>query len=118
MSYAGLSNEQIVFIYLRLKKYADYVSELVMEGYVNREINIDFDEINIQTSVTDEDLNTILDIPLVKIYLGIEETLKPTVELIKESDPETYYRIEKILEEADSGNFFDDDEESSEEDEG
>ena len=110
MSFTGLSNEQIVFIYLRLKKYADYVNDLVMEGYVNHEINIDFDEVNIQTGVTDEDLNVILDIPLVKIYLGIEETLKPVVELIRDSDPEIYDRIEKIIQEADSGNFFEDEE--------
>lgn len=116
MSYAGLSNEQIVFIYLRLNKYANYVNELVMEGYMNRRISIDFDEINIESEVTDEDLNSILDIPLVKLYMGISETLKPIAELIKESEPDMYYRIEKILEEADNGNFLDD-EESSEEDE-
>ena len=116
MSYAGLSNEQIVFIYLRLKKYAEYVNDLVMQGYLTKEINIDIEEITIQTGVTDEDLNVILDIPLVKYYMSIEETLRPIVELIKESDPDLYDKVEYVLEEADNGNLVEEDPEEGNED--
>lgn len=121
---AGLTNEQIVFIYLRLKKYSDYVDELMLEGYSTRKITIGFGDVQTETKITDDDLQIIMEIPVVKMYLGIEKALAPIVDLIKDSDPELYERIDSMISEAESGEFFvetedsDDDDEEDAEDEG
>ena len=117
----GLSNEQIVFIYLRLKKYSDYVNELVLDGYTTQKLVIGFGDMQTETTITDEDLDVILNIPIVSMYMSIEKSLAPIVEIIKESDPEMYERVNEMIIEAESGNFTDleeDDEDGSEEDEG
>lgn len=116
----GLSNEQIVFIYLRLKKYSDYVNELVLDGYTTQKLVIGFGDMQTETTITDEDLDVILNIPIVSMYMSIEKSLSPIVEIIKESDPEMYERVSEMIIEAESGNFTDleeDDEDGSEEDE-
>ena len=119
---AGLSNEQIVFIYLRLKKYADYVNDLILEGYSTRKITIGFGDVQTETKITDDDLQIILEIPVVQMYMSIEKSLAPIVELIKDSEPELYERIEAMIAEADSGEFVveteDLDDEDSDDDEG
>lgn len=119
---AGLSNEQIVFIYLRLKKYADYVNDLILEGYSTRKITIGFGDVQTETKITDDDLQIILEIPVVQMYMSIEKSLAPIVELIKDSEPELYERIEAMIAEAESGEFVveteDLDDEDSDDDEG
>ncbi len=119
---AGLSNEQIVFIYLRLKKYADYVNDLILEGYSTRKITIGFGDVQTETKITDDDLQIILEIPVVQMYMSIEKSLAPIVELIKDSEPELYNKIEAMIAEAESGEFMveteDLDEEDSDGDEG
>ena len=121
----GLSNEQIVFIYLRLKKYADYVNELILEGYATRKITIGFGDVQTETKITDDDLEVIMGIPVVSMYLSIEKSLAPIVDLIKDSDPELYERMDSMISEAESGEFFveteeldGEDEDDSEKDEG
>ncbi len=91
---AGLTNEQIVFIYLRLKKYADYVNDLILEGYSTRKITIGFGDVQTETKITDDDLQIIMEIPVVQMYMSIEKSLAPIVELIKDSEPELYNKIE------------------------
>ena len=121
---AGLTNEQIVFIYLRLKKYADYVNELMLEGYSTRKITIGFGDVKAETKITDDDLQVIMEIPVVKMYMAIEKSLAPIVDIIKDSDPELFEKIDSMISEAESGEFFveteglDDDDDDSEEDEG
>jgi hypothetical protein len=116
----GLSNEQIVFIYLRLKKYSDYVNELVLDGYTTQKLVIGFGDMQTETTITDDDLDVILNIPIVSMYMSIEKSLAPIVDIIKESDPDLYDRVNEMIIEAESGNFTDleeDDEDGSEEDE-
>jgi hypothetical protein len=119
---AGLSNEQIVFIYLRLKKYADYVNDLILEGYSTRKITIGFGDVQTETKITDDDLQIIMEIPVVQMYMSIEKSLAPIVELIKDSEPELYNKIEAMIAEAESGEFVveteDLDDEDSDDDEG
>ncbi len=119
---AGLTNEQIVFIYLRLKKYADYVNDLILEGYSTRKITIGFGDVQTETKITDDDLQIIMEIPVVQMYMSIEKSLAPIVELIKDSEPELYNKIEAMIAEAESGEFMveteDLDEEDSDGDEG
>jgi|LauGreDrversion4_2_1035121.scaffolds.fasta_scaffold10300_16 hypothetical protein len=121
---AGLTNEQIVFIYLRLKKYADYVNELMLEGYATRKITIGFGDVKAETKITDDDLQFIMEIPVVKMYMDIEKSLAPIVDIIKDSDPELFEKMDSMISEAESGEFFveteslDDDDDDSEEDEG
>ena len=116
----GLSNEQIVFIYLRLKKYSDYVNEIVLDGYTTQKLVIGFGDMQTETTITDDDLDVILNIPIVSMYMSIEKSLAPIVDIIKESDPDLYDRVNEMIIEAESGNFTDleeDDEDGSEEDE-
>jgi hypothetical protein len=119
---AGLTNEQIVFIYLRLKKYADYVNDLILEGYSTRKITIGFGDVQTETRITDDDLQIIIEIPVVQMYMSIEKSLAPIVELIKDSEPELYNKIEAMIAEAESGEFVveteDLDDEDSDDDEG
>jgi hypothetical protein len=119
---AGLTNEQIVFIYLRLKKYADYVNDIVLEGYFTRKIKIGFGDVQTETKITDDDLQVILEIPVVQMYISIEKSLAPIIDIIKDSDPKLYEKIEAMITEAESNEFIveteDLDDEDSEDDEG
>lgn len=119
---AGLTNEQIVFIYLRLKKYADYVNNIVLEGYFTRKIKIGFGDVQTETKITDDDLQVILEIPVVQMYISIEKSLAPIIDIIKDSDPKLYEKIEAMITEAESNEFIveteDLDDEDSEDDEG
>lgn len=117
----GLSNEQIVFIYLRLKKYADYVNELVLDAYTTQKLVIGFGDMQTETTVTDEDLDILLNIPIVQMYMSIEKSLQPIVNIIKETDPELYERIDNMIIESESGEFLSeemDEEDDSEDDAG
>ena len=112
--FAGLTNEQIVFIYLKLRKYTDYVRAIEESGYITRSIDIGSATINFKKKVDQDDLDFIKSIPLVGYYLSIEETLGPIVEIIKDADYELYSNIEKIINEV--GSNIDDSLFASEED--
>ena len=53
--YNGLSNEQLVFIYLRLAKYSQYVEELMLDAYSTRKLTIGFGHVQTQPDITDEE---------------------------------------------------------------
>lgn len=113
--FAGLTNEQIVFIYLKLRKYTNYIRDIEEYGYITRSIDIGSATINFKKKVDQDDLDFIKSIPLVQYYLSIEETLAPIVEIIKDADYKLYSDIEKIINEV--GSNIDDSLFASEEDE-
>jgi len=104
--YSGLSNEQLVFIYLRLAKYAQYVDELMLDAYSTRKLTIGFGHVQTQTDVTDDDLEIIMNIPVVQMYMSIEKSLSPIVNIIKDADPALYDKIKEMLLEAESASEF------------
>ena len=104
--YSGLSNEQLVFIYLRLAKYAQYVDELMLDAYSTRKLTIGFGHVQTQTDVTDDDLEVIMNIPVVQMYMSIEKSLSPIVNIIKDADPALYDKIKEMILEAESASEF------------
>lgn len=104
--YSGLSNEQLVFIYLRLAKYANYVDELMLSAYSTRKLKIGFGHVETETDVTDDDLEIIMNIPVVQMYMSIERSLSPIVNVIKDADPELYDKIKEMILEAESAADF------------
>lgn len=104
--YNGLSNEQLVFIYLRLAKYAQYVEELMLDAYSTRKLTIGFGHVQTQTDVTDDDLEVIMNIPVVQMYMSIEKSLAPIVNIIKDADPALYDKIKEMILEAESASEF------------
>lgn len=104
--YSGLSNEQLVFIYLRLAKYANYVDELMLSAYSTRKLTIGFGQVETETDVTDDDLEIIMNIPVVQMYMSIERSLSPIVNVIKDADPALYDKIKEMILEAESAANF------------
>ena len=91
-------------------------------GYFTRKIKIGFGDVQTETKITDDDLQVILEIPVVQMYISIEKSLAPIIEIIKDSDPKLYEKIEAMITEAESNEFIveteDLDDEDSEDDEG
>ena len=97
--FAGLSNEHLVFIYLKFSKYAKFVRNITERRYVTKSIYIGSTNVEIKKDLDDEDIDYMLSIPVIKYFLDIEAILCPIVEMIQEADPELYKKVEDVFNE-------------------
>lgn len=109
----GLDNKEIVYLYLQNKKLADFVNDLVQEGYEKGRLSFDLGDMVLSSDITSSELMEIMDIKKVKIAMSINDKLEPIVEMIKNTIPEVYEEAVAIMEE---GSKIIAEEEDSEED--
>lgn len=89
----GLTNKQIIYLYLQNNKLASYVNELVNDGYANGVITFEFGDMKLSSEITSAELMDVLDIEQIKMVLSIEDTLKPIVDLLEETMPKEYNEV-------------------------
>ena len=111
----GLDNKEIVYLYLQNKKLADFVNDLVQEGYQKGRLSFDLGDMILSSDIPSSELMEIMDIKKVKIAMSINDKLEPIVEMIKNTIPEVYEEAVAIMEEGSKIIAEEDSEEDDEE---
>lgn len=95
----GLSNQQIVFLYLvnksTITKYTDVINR---RGYTMPADIPGLGRVLILKEVSQETIERVQNSPVLKQAQEIYDTLHPVVELIKESSEPDYQRAKEIFE--------------------
>lgn len=95
----GLDNKEIVYLYLQNKKLADFIDNLMQEGYEKGSLTFDIGDIILSSDITSAELMEILNIKKVKMAMSINDKLEPIVDMIKNTLPELYQEVVDIMEE-------------------
>ena len=99
MDFRGLSNEQLIFMYLENNNQLSYFEEIIDNEGIITEIELPlFGTSTHIHKISDELVMTIDKSDLIGYMRGINNILKPIVDLIKEVDPEMYEKVKKINE--------------------
>lgn len=94
-NFHNLDNEEVIFIYITNKKFLDNYDKLFELGGV--ETVVDLSETTLISTFkefSEQDLLDILDEPHYKYCQSVNEKLTPIIELIRESIPGLYERVE------------------------
>lgn len=97
MDFHGLSNEQIVFMYLENKTQLNYFEDIIDNEGIVTEIELPlFGTSTHVHKISNELLDSIDTSELVTYLRDIDRILEPVVSLIKEVDPKMFEKVEKI----------------------
>ncbi len=94
-NFHNLDNEEVLFVYLSNRKFIDKYDKVFEMG--GMESSIELDEGSFVTSfreMSDDELYTLMQNPHYQYCVSIEEKLLPIIELIKETLPELYDKVE------------------------
>jgi len=98
MELHGLTNEEIVFIYKINYKSIDTYNRIFEKKGIYEELEIpDMGYISVFRTMNDEDLDDMMESEHYKMCLQIEEKLAPVVDIIEETLPEVYEKVENIF---------------------
>jgi len=94
MKLSDLSNEEVLFMYFSNRKWLDTYEDIFKHGSIEDVMNIlDFGEIRVSQSVTDEDIDRIKNSYHYKLALAVEFKLYPLVDMIRDADGNLYQSI-------------------------
>lgn len=93
----GLTNKQIIYLYLQNNKLASYINSLINQGYADGVVTFEFGDMKLSSEITSSELMDILDIEQIKMVLEIEATLKPIVELMESTIPDDYKSVVDMI---------------------
>jgi hypothetical protein len=93
----GLTNKQIIYLYLQNNKLASYINDLINQGYADGVVTFEFGDMKLSSEITSSELMDILDIEQIKMVLEIEDTLKPIVELMESTIPDDYKSVVDMI---------------------
>jgi len=93
----GLTNKQIIYLYLQNNKLASYINDLINQGYAEGVVTFEFGDMRLSSEITSSELMDILDIEQIKMVLEIEDTLKPIVELMESTIPDDYKSVVEMI---------------------
>jgi hypothetical protein len=98
MELHGLTNEEIIFIYKINQKSIDTYNLIVEKKGIYEELEIpEMGYISVFRTMNDEDLDDMMESEHYKMCLQIEEKLGPVVDMIEETLPEVYEKVENIF---------------------
>jgi hypothetical protein len=98
MELHGLTNEEIIFIYKINQKSIDTYNFIVEKKGIYDELEIpDMGYISVFKNMSDEDIEVMMESEYYKMCLQIEEKLAPVVDIIEETLPEVYEKVENIF---------------------
>jgi hypothetical protein len=98
MELHGLTNEEIVFIYKINQKSIDTYNLIVEKQGIYEELEIpDMGYISVFKKMNDEDIEIMMESEHYKMCLQIEEKLAPIVDMIEETLPDVYSKVEDIF---------------------
>lgn len=110
----GLTNKQIVYLYLQNKKLADFLNDLLNQGYLSNTMTFDLGELKIEADISPEQLLEIIAIDKIEMILSIDKTLEPIVEMISTSLPEEYMEVSNLVESLNTDKMEEEDDEDEE----
>jgi hypothetical protein len=98
MEHFGLNNEEIVFLYKTILQEIDRYNLIVEKRGIYNELEIpEMGFISVFKTLNDETIDEILESPHFKFCIQIEKQLSNVVDMIEESLPEEYEKIDKIF---------------------
>ncbi len=98
MELHGLTNEEIVFIYKINQKSIDTYNLIVEKQGIYEELEIpEMGYISVFKKMNDEDIEIMMESEHYKMCLQIEEKLAPIVDMIEETLPDVYSKVEDIF---------------------
>jgi len=98
MELHGLTNEEILFVYMSNKKRIETYSLILEKRGIYNELEIpEVGYISVFRNMNEEDLADMLESPHYKICLQIQDKLEPIVDMIQENLPEEYKKISEIF---------------------
>jgi hypothetical protein len=98
MELHGLTNEEIIFIYKINQKSIDTYNLIVEKKGIYDELEIpEMGYISVFKNMSDEDIEVMMESEHYKMCVQIENKLAPVVDMIEETLPEVYEKVENIF---------------------
>lgn len=98
MEHFGLNNEEIIFLYKTILLEIDRYNLIVEKRGIYNELEVpEMGFISVFKVLNDETIDEILESPHFKFCIQIEKRLAPVVDMIEDSLPEEYEKIDKIF---------------------
>ena len=95
-NYHNLDNEEVIFLYLSNKKFIDQYSIIFENGGIESVMDLSDSAYVVGfKQLSEQDLINLLDDPHHKYCVSVNEKLEPIVELIRETLPKLYDKVEK-----------------------
>jgi len=95
MSYFGLTNEEIVFLYFKNKERLKEYNKILTEKSVELELSLGLGSIVMLKDLTDEQIEMIREHKQYQIIKDINDKLSEVVDLIYDTDPDFVNEIEE-----------------------
>lgn len=98
MEHFGLNNEEIIFLYKTILLEIDRYNLIVEKRGIYNELEIpEIGYVSVFKTLNDETIDEILESQHFKFCIQIEKQLAPVVDMIEDSLPEEYEKIDKIF---------------------
>lgn len=95
-NYHNLDNEEVVFLYLSNKKFIEQYNNIFEHGGIESVVDLSESAYVVGfKQMSEKDLMNLLDDPHYKYCVNVNEKLESIVELIRETLPELYDKVEK-----------------------
>ena len=95
MSYFGLTNAEIVYLYFKNKERLKEYNKILTEKSVELELSLGLGSIVMLKDLTDEQIEMIREHKQYQIIKDIDEKLSEVVDLIYDTDPDFVNEIEE-----------------------
>ena len=95
MSYHGLSNEEIIFLYLHNKKQLEHLTEILDSSSIETTISIGVGTMTAMKLLDEDQVEYLKSHALYRHLVSIDAKLAPIVDMIQEAEPETYFEVEE-----------------------
>lgn len=95
MSYHGLSNEEIIFLYLHNKKQLEHLSEILDTGSIETTLSIGIGTMTAMKLLDEDQVEYLKSHALYQYLVSIHSKLEPIVDMIRDVDPDTYQSVEE-----------------------
>lgn len=94
--YHNLDNEEVVFLYLSNKKFVDQYDIIFEQGGIESIMDLSDSAYVVGfKQMSEQDLLDLMEDPHYKYCVNVDKKLSPIVELIRETLPELYTKVEK-----------------------
>jgi hypothetical protein len=94
--YHNLDNEEVVFLYLSNKKFVDQYDIIFEQGGIESIMDLSDSAYVVGfKQMSEQDLLDLMDDPHYKYCVKVDKKLGPIVELIRETLPDLYTKVEK-----------------------
>ena len=93
--YHNLDNEEVIFLYLSNRKFVEQYDIIFEQGGVESVMDLSDSAYVVGfKQMSEQDLMDLMDDPHYKYCLSVDKKLEPIVELIRETLPELYTKVE------------------------